>query len=298
MYLCYVDESGTPELPGNTSHFVLAGISVPVWHWKTCEADISNVKHKYDLADAEIHTGWLCRKYGEQESITNYDKLEKADRIYQVRQNRSTTLLNFQKANNSKAYKQTRKNYRKTEPYIHLSYAERMAFIGDVADKIKGWGFARVFAECIDKVHYNPSTAILSPDEQAFEQIISRFHRLLSNINTGRSGNKDYGMIIHDNNDTVALKHSKLMKKFHQAGTLWTSIEHIIETPLFVNSELTSMVQIADLCSYSIRRYLENSEANLFDKIYERADRKDGAVVGIRHFTNAACKCKICNDHR
>ena len=24
MYLCYIDESGTPELPGNSSHFVLA----------------------------------------------------------------------------------------------------------------------------------------------------------------------------------------------------------------------------------------------------------------------------------
>ena len=28
MQLCYIDESGTPELTGNTSHFVLAGISV------------------------------------------------------------------------------------------------------------------------------------------------------------------------------------------------------------------------------------------------------------------------------
>jgi hypothetical protein len=25
--LCYVDESGVPEIPGNTSHFILAGLS-------------------------------------------------------------------------------------------------------------------------------------------------------------------------------------------------------------------------------------------------------------------------------
>jgi len=37
MYLCYVDESGTPDIPGNTSHFVLDGIFTPVWHWKKCE---------------------------------------------------------------------------------------------------------------------------------------------------------------------------------------------------------------------------------------------------------------------
>ncbi|MCU7837088.1 MAG: DUF3800 domain-containing protein [gamma proteobacterium symbiont of Taylorina sp.] len=41
MYLCYIDESGTSSIPGNTSHFVLAGISVPIWHWKTCDKDIS-----------------------------------------------------------------------------------------------------------------------------------------------------------------------------------------------------------------------------------------------------------------
>ena len=53
------------------------------------------------------------------------------------------------------------------------------------------------------------------------------------------------------------------MKRFHQQGTLWTEIKHIIETPLFVDSQLTSLVQIADPCAYSLRRYLENSETEL-----------------------------------
>jgi hypothetical protein len=54
------------------------------------------------------------------------------------------------------------------------------------------------------------------------------------------------------------------------------------------------MVQIADLCSYALRRYLENNEDFLFDLIFQRADRKDGRVVGVRHFTPHGCKCKIC----
>ena len=37
MYLCYIDESGTSTVPGNTSHFVLAGISMPIWHWQDCD---------------------------------------------------------------------------------------------------------------------------------------------------------------------------------------------------------------------------------------------------------------------
>ncbi len=66
MYLCYVDESGTPEIPGNTSHYVLAGLAIPVWHWKTCDKDLRKLKTGYGLQDAEIHTGWLLRPYREQ----------------------------------------------------------------------------------------------------------------------------------------------------------------------------------------------------------------------------------------
>ena len=63
MYLCYIDESGTSSIPGNTSHFVLSGISVPIWHWRGADRDITAIKTKYGLSDAEIHTAWLLRKY-------------------------------------------------------------------------------------------------------------------------------------------------------------------------------------------------------------------------------------------
>lgn len=87
------------------------------------------------------------------------------------------------------------------------------------------------------------------------------------------------------------------MRKFHKEGTLWTNIEHIIETPLFVDSELTSMIQIADLCSFAIRRYLENNENELFDLVFKRADRKHELSVGVRHFAKRNCVCKICVEH-
>lgn len=107
-----------------------------------------------------------------------------------------------------------------------------------------------------------------------------------------------YGLLIHDNNETVAKRHTELMKKFHQAGTLWTGVKSIVETPLFVDSQLTSMVQIADLCAYALRRYLENNEDEIFSLVFQRADRKDGIAVGVRHFTSPSCLCKICGAHR
>ena len=89
------------------------------------------------------------------------------------------------------------------------------------------------------------------------------------------------------------------MREFHRHGTAWLmKVNQIIETPLFVDSQLTSMIQIADLCSYSLRRYVENNENELFDIIFTRADRIRQVVVKVRHFTGPECKCKICKAHR
>lgn len=296
MYLCYVDESGTSDLPGNTSHYILAGISIPIWNWKSCDQEIDRIKRKYELCDTEIHIAWILRPYLEQSKIDGFESLNYDQRRSKVETYRKSEIFRLQRSKNPKLLKQTKKNYLKTDGYIHLAYNERRNFIIEVATAISKWREARLFAECVDKVFFDPSKASKPIDEQAFEQLVSRFEQFLQLIGTDGSHRK--GLIIHDHNQTVSRKLTDMMKRFHQTGTLWTSIENIIETPLFVDSQLTSMVQIADVCAYALRRYLENGEEELFDLIFSRADRKDGKVVGIRHFTNLSCSCKICRSHR
>jgi len=304
LYICYIDESGTPESPGNTSHYVLAGLSVPIWQWRKCEDDINSIKRRYALEAAEIHTGWILRKYQEQARIPDFETLSYTQRRSEVERSRRAEILRLQASPNRKTFKQQSKTFRHTQPYIHLTYEERHKFIRELATIVSGWGFARLFAECIDKIHFDPSRAPKTPDEQAFEQLVSRFERYLDNISPATDQQPSdklqycYGLLIHDNNETVAKKHTALMKSFHGNGTLWTSINHIIETPLFVSSELTSMIQIADLCSYALRRYLENKEEELFRIIFKRADRFSGATVGVRHYTAPGCSCVICSSHR
>ncbi len=297
MYLCYIDESGTSDIPGNTSHFVLAGLSLPIWHWRDADREITIIKRRYGLDNAEIHTAWMLRKYLEQTRINNFNNLSRIQRESEVRRYRTRELLRLQNSNNSRTYHQTRKNYAKTEAYIHMTLQERQNFLAEIADCVSRWGFARLFAECIDKIYFDPQRAQSPVDEQAFEQVISRFEQYLQNTDD-TNGQRNYGLIVHDNNETVEKKHTQLMREFQWKGTLWTRIERIIETPLFVDSQLTSMVQIADLCSYSLRRFVENGETTLFNKIYTRADRNRRRVVGVRHFTDAGCQCAICKGHR
>jgi hypothetical protein len=292
----YIDESGTSSIPGNTSHFILAGLSIPIWHWKDCDREISAIKRNYQLESAEIHTAWILRPYIEQNRVPNFTTLNYSQRRSEVDRLRRAELLRLQRSGNPRHYKQTKKNYRKTADYIHLTRTERRNFINEIAICVSNWGFARLFAECIDKIHFDPTRSPQSIDSQAFEQIVSRFERYLENI--GEPQRRSFGLLIHDNNETIAKKHTRLMKSFFRDGTLWTNIANIIETPLFVDSALTSLVQIADLCSYSLRRYLENNETALFSQVFQRADTLGNLVVGVRHFTEQACSCDICTAHR
>jgi uncharacterized protein DUF3800 len=297
LHLCYIDESGTPDVPGNTSHFVLAGLSIPIWQWRNADRLINQILTRYHLAGQELHTAWLLRPYREQTQIADFENLDRVARRTAVERERNSYLLALRKANKNETYKQVKKNYKHTAVYVHLTSSERTALVRDVADCVSGWGFARLFAECVNKLHFDSSKTGRTIGEQAFEQIASRFEQFLKNTDP-QDGQRNYGLLVHDNNPTVARKHTDLMRHFHAQGTLWTKIERIIETPLFVDSALTSMVQVADLCCYALRRYLENGETDLFSRIFTRADRAGARVVGVRHFTDNSCACEICQGHR
>ena len=293
MYLCYLDESGTSQIPGNTSHYVLAGIEIPATQWKFCDTAIHKLKRKYKLEKVEIHTAWLLRPYLEQKKIPKFESMSYFDRRLAVNKFRKKELLRLQRTK-PKTYRQVKKNYRKTQGYIHLSYKQRKNLVLKLSKIVRDWNFARLFAECIDKIYFDPSFFGTSIDEQAFEQVVSRFEQYLQITSSPAPGNINMGMLIHDNNQTVAKKLTDIMIRFHDTGTLWTKVKNIIETPLFVDSKLTAMVQIADLCSYALRRYLEYDETTLFNNIYHQADRKDGRVIGVRHFSEKTCPCLIC----
>ena len=300
MYLCYLDESGTiGARTGDTSHFVLAGLSIPIWHWRDADREVSRVLATYGLADAELHTAWMLRKYLEQSRIPDFEQLDAADRRTEVRRRRSNDLTRLSGSANNVRRKRARKLHRNTEPYVHLTWEERRRAVFDVAETVSNWGFARLFAECVDKSHFDPARSPRSVSEQAFEQVVSRFERYLQNLRPrGPDPQRNHGLLVHDNNETVARRYTHMMRSFHAAGTPWTSVECIIETPMFVDSELTRMVQIADLCAYALRRYLENGETGLFRQIFTRADRIGDVAVGVRHFSRPACDCAICRAHQ
>jgi hypothetical protein len=301
MYLCYLDESGTTELGGNTSHFVLLGFAVPADVWIDKDRRINKIKEKFALANKEIHTGYIVREYPEQKKIPDFEKLDFPARRDAMKNAREQQLIKTAATRPLEKLKELKKQYRMTEDYVHLTREQRRTLLSTVATEVGTWSDCRLFAEAIDKKHLGTGPMVF---QQAFEQVVTRFHTYLAirenermKYENGAASTRNLGVLIQDNNDTMKKHLTELMRQFHIKGTVWSKIPQIVETPLFVDSALTSMVQIADLCAYATRRYFENSETDLFDRFASRFDKKDGRLVGIRHFTQKYCTCMVCKSH-
>jgi len=303
MYLCYLDESGSPEDPHN-QHFVLAGVALPAHSWKTFDLAIADIKKNYGLENAEIHTGWMMRPYSHEGKISNFATLSRDERrtaVSKLRQARESALA---AAGDGARLKRAVVERKKTAAYVHLTHAERVAVVTKISEKVASWRDLRLFGGAVNRAWFNKTPRRLDMFEFAFDNIVNRFQAFLTNRakflqNSGKGAEaKDcIGILIEDNNATVSARVTLLMRKFHKDGTLFGTVDRIIETPLFVDSELTCMVQVADIAAYAIRRFLDNNESALFNLFYQRVDKAREAPVGLRHFVDHGCLCKICLDH-
>ncbi|MFO0866731.1 MAG: DUF3800 domain-containing protein [Gemmataceae bacterium] len=296
MYICYLDESGVQE-NANTSHFILLGMAIVAEEWKTLEAQTTVIKDRYGLRDAEIHAAWMARRFIEQEAIPDFATYDRDTRRRLTLERRKQELIRIAGTGTPKQLKSVKLNFRKTDGYTHLTLAERFAVLEELATLISTWTDARIFAEAVDKRVFYSRPMQNTPFERAFTEVVQRYENFLRHRGTYLGATLN-GILVQDNNQTVAKRLTEMMRSFHRSGTRWTGIDHIIETPLFVDSHLTSMVQMADLCGYATRRFFENNERNLFDRIYPKFDRGGrGGVVGIRHFSSETCACRVCQDH-
>lgn len=193
---------------------------------------------------------------------------------------------------------------KKTNAYIHLTHAERVSVVNKISEKVASWQDLRLFGGAINRAWFNKAPRNLEMFEFAFDNIVNRFQAFLTNrakflqaSGKGSEAKDCIGIIIEDNNATISSKVTLLMRKYHKDGTLFRTIDRIIETPLFVDSELTCMVQVADIAAYSIRRLLDNNEKDLFNLFYQRVDKAKDIPVGLRHYIDPGCICKICLEH-
>jgi Protein of unknown function (DUF3800) len=294
MHLLYLDESGVPEShPTQSSHYVLLGMSVFVGTWFALNRQVEGLKKRYalgNLDDFELHASVLRRPYPEQAGMAGFEDLGRQarhDAVMDLRRRRENEDWPNLKG---RARQEEARYFRQTNAFVHLTRREREELFSRGLGIVQGYRRGvTLFAEAIDKASLSPS---IDPVEEAFTQVISRFERFLRYRSTRAA--PVWGIVLVDQNKPREQRLTRLVRRFQQAGTKWGDIDRVVESPFFLDSALNSGVQVADLCAYALRRYLEKEERESFEQIFPKFYRIGRKLHGLRHFTRAGCRCLIC----
>ena len=150
---------------------------------------------------------------------------------------------------------------------------------------------ARAFACAIHKPTFpNPNNDYMGI---AFEDLCSRFDLYLRRLHN--QGDRQRGLLILDESAHETTL-QQMARDFRTLGTRWGSVRNLVDTPLFVNSRASRVVQLADHVAYSVFRRYERGDTQYFDIISAKFDSADGVVHGLSHKHHLAspCMCLAC----
>ncbi len=154
---------------------------------------------------------------------------------------------------------------------------------------------ARAFACVVHKASY-PGR---DPMEVAFEDLCSRFSLYLARLRA--QGDKQRGFMVLDRSaDERNLQ--RMAVDFRTLGTRWGGvITALADTPVFVDSRASRMIQLADHVAYATFRRYEKNDAQYFDRIAHKFDSEGGIVHGLVHKEPRlyrTCMCPACVSRR
>jgi len=306
MYLLYVDASGTPEAKDQSKNYVLLGLCVPEGHWFALNKLLNGLKDRYRYTgqDFELHAREFCVSIDEQGRIPGFDQMSWTDRRLRVQQYRQSRI-DAETDPDRRAARIAR--YKRTEPFTHLTRAERTKLLEDALDLVGENDRIRLFGEAVSKDHPAIRSQTTNPVASAFEQVVSRFDAYLQTVDdrklkTSPRRRIDNGLLVLDQDQSKERAIQALFESFRQTGHSWGQLRHVIDIPFFARSDLVCGLQLVDVCAYAVRRYLDSGavpdsheEVN-FNRIFNKFDRSSaGRLRGLRHYVAAgSCHCLIC----
>ena len=183
---------------------------------------------------------------------------------------------------------------RRSQPWKGLDQQEARGTIKSVLDVLSNaYGTARAFACVVHKGSF-PNR---DPMEIAFEDLCSRFDRYLQRLRV--AGDPQRGLVILDKS-TYETTLQQMSVEFRTLGTRWGVIRNLADTPLFVDSRASRVIQLADHVAYAVFRRYQSGDTQYLDRIASKFDSEDGVVHGLAHKepSNPQCMCIACLSRR
>lgn len=179
------------------------------------------------------------------------------------------------------------------KPWKGIPRKVRLQIIEDALDVVRQsrWSVS-LFAVAVHKAQRSPN----DPVEYAFEEICNRFDLQLKRI-LHRSGKKEKhrGLVVMDKSSSEG-ELQRLARTFRVWGTRWGKLHSLVEVPLFVDSQASRLIQVADLVAWAVWRRYEYQDTRYLDKIVSRFDSEGGVLHGLVHFApkDGDCHCPAC----
>jgi hypothetical protein len=182
-------------------------------------------------------------------------------------------------------------------PWDSMPRKDRLAVLNSVYELLAQMTEkVELFAVAFDKRCF-PSD---DPVQRTCEEISGHFDALLARLETDDPKHgKQMGLMIFDECNHRATLHA-LMAQYRSTGASWGKVRHLAEIPMFTDSRLTRMLQIADFVAYAVFRRYEHGDSQFLDKIIHRFDQSGGILHGLAHLcTNRqTCFCPACASRR
>jgi len=183
------------------------------------------------------------------------------------------------------------------QPWDSMTRPDRQellkAIYGLIARETKG---VTLFGVALQKPDYPKS----SPIQRTCEEMAGHFDAYLQGLEiAATSGEKQRGLMIFDQS-----RHEKtvqaLMTQYRTTGASFGKIRHLAEVPLFTDSKITRMLQLADFVAYALYKRYESSFAQFFDMIIPRFYEAGGKIHGLIHLNlnHKTCYCPGCFSRR
>lgn len=138
----------------------------------------------------------------------------------------------------------------------------------------------RLFAAVVDKEKLQSNE---SPIDIAFEQVAARFDHLLTRLNQRAGRTQERGLILCDKASNE-LSIQAVARKFKYEGHQWGRTRNYAEVPVFLDSENSRLIQLADLVAYSIYQHYAHDFKAYFDVIKTCFDSENGRVHGLYEY--------------
>ena len=178
-------------------------------------------------------------------------------------------------------------------PFDTLSRTERRDLLREIYQVIADTD-VRLFAVAMEKAYLSEN-----PYERGFEEIISRFDRMLVRLHREREEQQRGLVIVAESTYRENLE--ILAQRIAEEGHRWGDIHNLADIPYFAPARNTRLLQIADFVSNAVFGRYESGYARYFDQIAKRFDRdQEGRIHGLVHLAQDRrdCYCLACENHR